>query len=591
MKLFTLYGDLELATLNFNSGVEAAKAQMQGLKGQMEGLQEDATKTGGILEGAFGYALGDILSGVTRAAIETAFAFGTEGVELAASMEEIQNVVETTFGDATAAKINAWAKGAKEAYGIGALSAKDYASTMGATLKGMGIEDDQLYEMSTALVGLAGDMASFRNLDTDVAFRKIMSGMTGEMEPLKQLGIIMNETNLKSHAMTMGLGSDWSKLDSATQTQVRYNYLMQQTSDMHGDFAKTSDSYTNQLRLMQENIEQLKLSMGESLLPVLNELVGWFNSLFGESENASAGLDAIKDSATDSLVSIETTTANALALVEALQSLEATGEDASSSETWDALVSELRSTLPEIGSLIDAETGKITGGTAALEAYVAQWRATSMELAQQKVVQSMYDEYAVLQAEIAKLQTEQQIADTLRSGAAKSMDEMGADLFAVMLQGMENMGASAADIKAMQAFGAEGAENLLSRIAGGGSVAAVMGALLEGGDIWKNKSFEKYFEAGGGTDAMLSNMIALYQGYQKTFEQYNIDNADEIAERQALLAGQEQEIAVLQQILAQLAANGAPTVVVNATLDGQDVAAAVESRIQRNTETTLLTRR
>lgn len=580
MKLFTLYGDLELATMNFNSGVEAAKSQMLGLKAQMNGLQEDAEKTGSVLDGAIGYALGDILSGITQAAIETAFTFATEGVELAASMEEIQNVVETTFGDETAGKINAWAKGAKEAYGIGALSAKDYASTMGSTLKGMGIEDAQLYEMSTALVGLAGDMASFRNLDTDVAFKKIMSGMTGEMEPLKELGIIMNATNLSTHALAMGIEGEWSKLDSATQTQVRYNYLMQQTSDMHGDFAKTSDSYTNQLRLMQENIEQLKLSMGESLLPVLNELVGWFNSLFGGSEDASAGLDAIKDSATDSIVSIETTTANALALVKALESLESTGEDAASSETWDALLGQLRTTIPEIGDLIDDETQKITGGTVALEAYVKQWRSTSMELAQQKAVQDMYDEYATIQAEIAKLQTEQTIADTLRAGAAQSQDELAETFFQTMLSGMANMGASAEDIKAMQAFGSAGAENLISRIAGGGNADLILSALLEGGDWRKNKSFEQYFEAGGGTDALLSNMIALYQGYQKTIDQYTVDNSEEIAERQSLLAAQEQEIAVLQQILAQLAANG--NVVVNNYLDSSSIATKVEKNISRS---------
>lgn len=582
MKLFSLYGDLELAALNFNSGVEAARQQMLNLKGEMENLQSESTKTGEILDGAIGHAIGDILSGITQAAIETAFTFASEGVGLASSVEEIQNVVDTTFGEASANQINAWARTTKEAYGIGALSAKEYASTMGSTLKGMGIQDAELYEMSTALVGLAGDMASFRNLGTEETFRKIMSGMTGEMEPLKELGIIMNATNLSAHALAMGIEGQWSKLDSATQTQVRYSYLMQQTADIQGDFAKTSDSYSNQIRLMQENIEQLKLSMGESLLPVLTELVGWFNSLFGSQEGAADGISAVKDAYTSSYVSIETTTTNALALVEALAELEAAGEDPAGSDTWNAILAQLQQTLPEIGGLIDEETGRITGGTDALRGYVEQWKQTSMELAQQKVVQDMYDAYATMQAEIAKLQTQQQIADTLRTGAEASMDAMGEQLLSTMLAGMETMGASAADIKAMQAFGAEGAENLLSRIVAGGSPSMIMGALLQGGDIWKNKSFEQYFEAGGGTDELLANMVSLYAGHEATFDKYNIDNSAAIAEQQALLAGQEQEIAILQQMLSAINQAAGITIVVNNSVDEELIVSKVERRISRD---------
>lgn len=585
MKLFTLVADLTLDTSGFATQVAKAKADVESLA---EAIGEDSESIKESFSDAFSFTVGDLMADAIRGMSEWSIEFVKGGVTIASSMEEVQNVVDTTFGS-SAGQIDEWAKQTARAYGVGELAAKQFSGTMGSVLQGMGIGEENLFDMSTALVQLAGDMASFYNLDTETAFYKVMSGMTGEMEPLRQLGIVMSAVNLEAHALAMGIETSWEKMDSATQTQVRYSYLMQQTEKAQGDFTKTADSYANQMRDLEINIIALQNTIGGMLLPVLTDVVTWFNSIFDGSEDASSGLDAIKDAATDSMVSIETTTTNALALIEALEELEAAGEDTAGSEMWNEILGQLQQTLPEIGNLIDTETGKITGGTAALEAYVEQWRTTSMELAQQKVVQDMYDEYAALQAELAKLQTEQQIADTLRSGAAKSMDVMGADLLAVMLQGMENMGASAEDIKAMQAFGAEGAENLLARLAGGGSVTAVMGALLKGGDIWKNKSFEKYFEAGGGTDAMLSNMIALYQGYQKTFEQYNIDNADEIAERQALLAGQEQEITVMRQILAQLAANG--SMVVNVTIDSEPVAAKVEQRMQRNTQNAFVAHR
>lgn len=530
MKLFALYGDLELATKNFNSGVEAARQQMQGLKGEMDGLQTDADKTSTVLQGAFGHALGDILSGITQAAIETAFTFATEGVELASSVEEIANVVDTTFGTATAAKVNAWAKTTKNAYGIGALSAKDYASTMGATLKGMGVGEDQLYSMSTALVGLAGDMASFRNLGTDEAFRKILSGMTGEMEPLKSLGIIMSETNLASHAMVMGITTDWSKLDSATKTQVRYNYLMQQTADMHGDFADTSESYANQMRVMQENIEQLKLSVGESLLPVMTDLVTWFNTLFGSQEEAGKSTEGITEAYKESYASIEKTTADALALVNALDELSKSADGAASTEMWAKVVKELENTIPGLGDLIGDETGTIEAGTKALQDYVLQWDATMKQLAQKKALASMQQSLYELEAEVASLETEQWWSGIRKSGAQKAMADLGTELFNTMLAGMKNMRASEADIKAMERFGASGAENLLARIAGGGNASMIMSALLEGGDIWKNKSFMEYFAKGGGTEEQLSLWAASYAEHEGTYDQYDVDYNKKISD-------------------------------------------------------------
>lgn len=584
MKLFTLYGDLELATKNFNSGVEAARAQMAGLKTQMDGLQEDATKTGGVLEGALGHALGDILSGVTKSAIETAFEMTSDGVALAGDMETLESRLQLIFGDSQNS-IESWAQKAKHSFGLGRLAAIQYAADLGDALKDSVDSEAELASMSTDLLGVAADLAAVTGRKTTDAVQALLSAFRGEADPIEKFSLNMSQSAMAAYALSKGLiaaESGWSKLPEAEKDMIRYSYVMEATAEKQGFYAENSEKYNQQLAQMEANIEQLKLSMGESLLPVLNELVGWFNSLFGESENASAGLDAIKDSATDSLVSIETTTANALALVNALKDLEATGEDASSSETWDALLEKLSTTIPEIGKVIDAETGKINGGTAALEAYVAQWRATSMELAQQKVVQDMYDEYAVLQAEIARLQTEQNIADTLRAGAAQSMDEMGAEFFAVMLQGMVSMGASESDIKAFKSVvGETGAENLIARMSKEGSWGTgLMREVFKGGDLKPNKSYEKYFEAGGGTDEMLSNMIALYQGYQKTLEQYNIDNADEIAERQALLAGQEQEIAILQQMLAQLVENG--NTVVNVTLDSDPVTAKVEKDLSRN---------
>lgn len=104
---------------------------------------------------------------------------GTKCVDFASDLTEVQNVVDTTFGD-SANKINQWAKDANKAFGLNELQAKQYVSTLGAMAKSSGITGEALDEMSTSLAGLSADFASFYNLSNDEAFEKIRAGISGE---------------------------------------------------------------------------------------------------------------------------------------------------------------------------------------------------------------------------------------------------------------------------------------------------------------------------------------------------------------------------------------------------------------------------
>lgn len=424
MKLFTLEAEVALDTTSFDSGVDSSQKKMNTMKTDLQGLGSEAQNTSSILDTALGHAIGDFVANMARDMGRMVFEFTSEGVMLASSMEEVANVVDTTF-EGNSERINSWAETTKKAFGIGELSAKTYSSTMGSTLKGMGIEGENLYDMSTALVGLAGDMASFRNIDIGTAFQKILSGMTGETEPLKQLGIIMSETNLASHALAMGIEGDWAKLDNATKTQVRFNYLMQQTADMQGDFAKTSESYSNQMRLLQENMAELKLTVGESLLPVLTNLTIWFNSLFGAGED---GAETMKDMGTalgQTYATIDSTAANALALVEALAKMEEQGVDTADEQSvWNELLTDLSGTLPEISSLINDTTGALNGGTEALKQYILQWQASQKEMATMQALQNMQKEIADQATKVATLQYQVAGAQLTEESAKKQFDDL-----------------------------------------------------------------------------------------------------------------------------------------------------------------------
>lgn len=231
--------------------------------------------TGGIR------ALGNAVADMARSFVD----FAKGGVDVASDLQEVQNVVDTTFGEAGAAEIDKFAKSAAASFGMSELSAKQFTGTMGAMLSSMGLGQSEVLDMSTAMAGLAGDMASFYNLDPEEAFAKLRSGISGETEPLKQLGINMSVANLEAYALAQGMTTAYSEMTQAEQATLRYNYIMEATAAAQGDFAKTSDSYANQQRIMQLNMENLSASIGEKLLPTMSGLTGALNGLLsGETD-------------------------------------------------------------------------------------------------------------------------------------------------------------------------------------------------------------------------------------------------------------------------------------------------------------------
>lgn len=200
-----------------------------------------------------------------------------QAIDYASDLAEVQNVVDVTFGNA-AQQINEWSQAALKVYGINEVTAKQYTGTMGAMLKSSGLAGNAVVDMSMNLTALAADMASFYNLDTDVAFEKIRSGISGETEPLKQLGINMSVVNLEAYAMTQGITESYSEMSQAEQTALRYSYLLQATADAQGDFARTSSSYANQIRLLGENWTEFTGMVASQVIPVLTLLVEELNS-------------------------------------------------------------------------------------------------------------------------------------------------------------------------------------------------------------------------------------------------------------------------------------------------------------------------
>ena len=246
--------------------------------------------------------------------------FGKECINLGSDLAEVQNVVDVTF-TTMSNKVNSFAQNAMTSYGLSETIAKKFVGTFGAMAKSYGFTEQQSYDMATALTGLAGDVASFYNLSQDEAYTKIKSVFTGETESLKDLGVVMTQTSLDSFALANGFGKTTSAMTEAEKVSLRYAFVQQQLAGAQGDFTRTSDSWANQVRVLQLRFDSLKATIGQGLINVLTPVIKVINNLmaslsgvaekfkafteqvFGFSSGGSGATESIStiaDGATDS---------------------------------------------------------------------------------------------------------------------------------------------------------------------------------------------------------------------------------------------------------------------------------------------------
>jgi hypothetical protein len=212
-----------------------------------------------------------------------------EMLQLSSNLIEVQNVVDTVFGE-MANSINEFASSALKSFGLTELQAKQYSSTIGAIVKASGVGADATLEMSEGITKLTGDVASFYNLDHDVAFEKLRSGITGETEPLKSLGVVMTNTNLEAYRLAQGITTSYSAMSQAEKTALRYNFILDTLSDSQGDFAKTQGSWSNQVRILVGQVQQLGAILGGFLQKILYPILTVINQILSLAISGASAL-------------------------------------------------------------------------------------------------------------------------------------------------------------------------------------------------------------------------------------------------------------------------------------------------------------
>lgn len=198
-------------------------------------------------------------------------------VQSSASLTEAQNRVDVVFGQSAEA-VKRFAD-STSAIGIAKSEALDAAGLFGTLFTNIGLTEQKSAQMSNAMVELSANMASYSNKSVEESLRALRSALVGEVEPIRRLGIVLNDSALRQEAFAMGLTNTTRfVLTPAVKMVAAYSSIMKQAGRQHGDFARTAHELTNQQRQLTSNFKELIAEAGEKLKPVFLSVVSALNN-------------------------------------------------------------------------------------------------------------------------------------------------------------------------------------------------------------------------------------------------------------------------------------------------------------------------
>ena len=283
------------------------KNELEKVKKQVSKFTKDVEKSSNQLSGLFK----TLFKGISVAAIvKGLISISKQSLKAASDLEEVQNVVDVSFGN-MAGEVQKFADQAMAAYGISEYEAKKLASTYMAMSKSIGVAINTSKDMSLSLTGLAADMSSFYNVSLETASNALEGIFTGNTRALRQFGIVLSESSLEEFRLAEGIKTSYQNMSEAAKVQLRYQYVMKATGDAQGDYARTANSWANQVKLLTNQWTQLKTELGAILqtvvkplliglnkvLSVIIQVVKAIRAVFGIKAEVSGGAVAANDMA------------------------------------------------------------------------------------------------------------------------------------------------------------------------------------------------------------------------------------------------------------------------------------------------------
>ncbi|MCK5127901.1 MAG: hypothetical protein KAR42_16710 [candidate division Zixibacteria bacterium] len=270
--------------IDIRSDVHTAPDDLRGVNRALDVMEDKAEAAGRKLK-ALGEKAERIGKKMSLMVTLPILAAGGAAIKMAMDAEESRNLFEVSMGDMVDIA-DKWSADLSENLGINRFESQKLIGTFNVMLKSMGHNEKAAYDMSKGMAELTYDMASFYNLEAEDAFLKIQAGITGEIEPLKRLGIIIKDVTIKQWAMDNGMIKQGEQMTENQKVIARYNVIMEQTALAQGDLARTLDSPTNKLRILKSRVAETAITFGMKMMPAFESFlklaekgVKWFSSL------------------------------------------------------------------------------------------------------------------------------------------------------------------------------------------------------------------------------------------------------------------------------------------------------------------------
>lgn len=391
-------------------------------------LNTESGKWGELAETAGGKISGSLIEAFAYAATSKAFAditsmlimLGHEGIVAASELEQVDLVVESTFGFAGAQKIDTWASRASKSFGLTEVQAKKYASTLGELLKTSGHTTDQSLKMSEKLTGLAADMAWFKDIEFDEAFKAVEEAVGGSTKGIEKLGIEMSKESLAAYAAANGFETEYKSMTAAEQSLVRYQYLMEKTTDVQGQFSRMSGTYAEAQQKITLGAEALKTQIGEALLPIVTAISGAVGDLLNILTYQPP--ETMFDAAEQAMADAEGQATEAQGILGYMDKLmEKYGSAATETEEWAQAMEHLKEVFPDVTQYIDEETGKLTATNEQLRQYVENRKEAAILDAKKAVLSDLSNQYVEAGKEYYTAEISRDIAREQASQARQNL--------------------------------------------------------------------------------------------------------------------------------------------------------------------------
>lgn len=261
-------------------------------------LQKGASKGTSKMLGSFKMlATGIVALGIGKV-IKDSIQSGMDAIES-------DSLFETSLGESADA-VRSWSDEVSNVLGLNAVAMRKNTGVIYNMTSSMGVAEDSALKMSKGITLLSEDMASFYNLDSAEAFNKLRAGLTGETEPLKALGILVDENTVKQVAYSEGIAENGAELTQQQKVLARYMAILKQTGNAQGDLARTIDSPSNQLRILKQQITNLGIAFSQFLIPVVSAVLPYLSAFTKVVTQAVNGLASFLGLGKDESASKET---------------------------------------------------------------------------------------------------------------------------------------------------------------------------------------------------------------------------------------------------------------------------------------------